>query len=118
MTFYDLTGRAVAYTDDNENIYLFSGVPVAYLYGTLVYSYKGNQLGVFDKGWILDRYGCYVFFTEDAGEKGIAKPIKHMKPVKNLKRIKPVKNIRHAPIVRQTDRKSWSNLSGESFFNQ
>ena len=36
MTFYDSTGRAVAYTEDNENIFLFNGVRVAYKYGNLV----------------------------------------------------------------------------------
>ena len=29
MTFYDLHGKPLAYCEDGENIYLFSGVPVA-----------------------------------------------------------------------------------------
>ena len=41
MTFYDINGRAVAYRDDGESIYLFTGEPVAYIYGNLVYTYNG-----------------------------------------------------------------------------
>ena len=58
MVFYNSTGRAVAYTDDNENIFLFNGIPVAYFYGNLVYSYRGVQLGRFENGWIRDKKGC------------------------------------------------------------
>ena len=118
MTFYDSTGRAVAYTEDNENIYLYSGVPVAYLYGDLVYSYKGTQLGRFENGWIRDKSGYCVFFTEDARGNGPAKPMKQVKPVKNLKQLRPIKSLRHLPSVKVVDILSWSNISGERFFMQ
>lgn len=32
MTFYSREGAPIAYTEDNETIYLFTGEPVAYLY--------------------------------------------------------------------------------------
>ena len=118
MTFYDLTGRAVAYTEDNENIYLYSGVPVAYLYANLVYSYTGIQLGRFENGWIRDRSGYCAFFTENALGNGMVKPIKHVKPVKRAKRIKPIKSIRHTPVAKTVDHSSWSDMSGEIFFMQ
>ena len=118
MTFYDSTGRAVAYTDDNENIYLYNGVPVAYLYYNLVYSYRGIQLGRFENGWVRDKRGACAFFTENARGNGPIKPIKHVRPVKCMKQLKPIKRIRHIPIVKTIDLFSWSNISDERFFLQ
>lgn len=116
MTFYDSTGRAVAYTDDNENIYLFSGVPVAYLFGSLVYSYKGQQLGRFENGWVRDIRGLCVFFTENTNGLGPIKPIKRVKPIKMIKKLCPIKRIRQIPKIKAIEKISWSNLSGEQFF--
>ena len=118
MTFYDATGRAVAYTEDNENIYLYNGVPVAYLYGNLVYSFRGIQLGRFENGWVRDKMGYCVFFTENARGSGQVKPVKHVKPVKGLKQLRPIKGIRHVPSVKAVDSLGWSALSGERFFMQ
>ena len=118
MTFYDENGRAVAYTEDNENIYLYSGVPVAYLYRNLVYSFRGTQLGRFENGWIRDKKGNCAFFTENARGSGPAKPVKHIKPVKGLKQMMPIRGIRHAPAIKAVDSLSWSALSGERFFMQ
>ncbi len=117
MTFYDSTGRAVAYTEDNENIYLYNGVPVAYLYGNLVYSFRGIQLGRFENGWIRDMNGYCVFFTENA-RGGPAKPAKLVKSVKGVKHVRPVKSVRHVPSVKTADNLFWSGLSGERFFIQ
>ncbi|SHI96546.1 hypothetical protein SAMN02745671_02261 [Anaerovibrio lipolyticus DSM 3074] len=118
MTFYDSTGRAVAYTEDNENIYLYSGDPVGYLYGNLVYSYKGTQLGRFENGWIRDKRGDCAFFTEAARGDGPTKPVKQVKPVKGLKKLMPIKGIRHVPFLKTVDSLSWSSLSDERFFLQ
>lgn len=118
MTFYDSNGRAVAYTEDNENIYLYNGSPVAYLYGDLVYSFNGRQLGRFENGWIRDKRGGCVFFTENAHGAGPVKPVKHIAPVKSVKHVAPVKSVKHVPSVKAADRSSWSNISGESFFMQ
>ena len=118
MTFYDSTGRAVAYTEDNENIYLYSGTPVAYLYGNLVYNYKGTQLGIFENGWIRDKRGNCAFFTDVARGSGPIKPIKQVKPVKGLKQLRPIKGIRHIPVVKAIASLSWSSLSDERFFLQ
>lgn len=118
MTFYDKTGRAVAYTDDNENIYLFSGQPVAYLYGKLVYKFNGVQLGRFENGWMRDKKGLCAFFTENANYNGPIKPVKQLKPVKNLKYLKPLKGLRHLPVLKALDSLSWSPLSDERFFMQ
>lgn len=118
MTFYDSTGRAVAYTDDNENIFLYSGVPVAYIYKNLVYNFMGSQLGRFENGWVRDKGGYCVFFTENAQGSGPAKPVKQVRPVKGLKQLMPLRGIRHVPSVKAVDNLSWSTISGERFFMQ
>lgn len=61
MTLYDYSGRAVAYSDDGETIYLFNGAPVAYFYGDMVYGFTGQQLGTIKNGWIRDNKGLCVF---------------------------------------------------------
>lgn len=115
MTFYDCFGRAVAYSDDNETIYLFNGMPVAYFYGDMVYEFRGQQLGTIKNGWIRDNRGLCVFFTENACG-GPAKPVKQIMPIKSVKRIKPLKSVRHMPYAKPMDQNGWSNLSGERFF--
>lgn len=117
MTFYDSKGRPVAYADDNENIYLFNGSPVAYLFCYYVYSYRGIQLGRFENGEVRDKKGACVFFTENA-MGGPAKPVMSIRPVKSVKRVKPVRAVRRVPAVKAADRLSWSYLSGEQFFLQ
>lgn len=116
MTFYDSHGKAVAYTEDEEHIYLFSGLPVAYLYNELIYSFKGKQLGRFEYGWVRDLKGRCVFFTDDAEGCGPAKPAKHAKPAKGAKHALPVKYARHSPYAKAASCVSWSGLSGKQFF--
>lgn len=118
MTFYDSYGNAVAYTEDDGSIYLFSGAPVAYLYENKVYGYNGHHLGWFDNGWVRDKRGHCVFFTENATGSGPVKPIKRITPIKHLKRVKPVKNGKHVASVRPVKTMSWSILSGKQFFEQ
>ena len=45
MVFYDQHGRPVAYSEDSTHIYLFTGEPVAYLDGDVVYGYNGKHYG-------------------------------------------------------------------------
>lgn len=80
MTLYDYSGRAVAYSDDGETINLFNGMPVAYIYGDMVYGFRGQQLGIIKNGWIRDNSGLCAFFTENAYD-GPAKPAKQIKPI-------------------------------------
>lgn len=118
MTFYDLYGKPIAYTDDDEHIYLFGGEPVAYFSENKVYGYNGHHLGWFENGWIRDKKGECVFFTENASGSGPVKPVKKVKPVKSVKRAKPVKSVKKVATVRPVNKLSWSELSGEKFFMQ
>ena len=115
MVFYDSTGKATAYTEDGETIYLFTGEPVAYFYGDLIYNFRGKQLGRYKNGWIRDNSGFCVFFSENSNG-GPAKPIKGIVPIKYVKQIKPLKSVRSIPFTRPVDRNGWSKLSGRNFF--
>jgi hypothetical protein len=117
MTLYDSKGKAVAYSDDGETIYLFNGTPVAYFYGDYVYGFDGYLLGRLKNGWIRDNKGFCVFFTENA-IGGPVKPLKQLMPIKSIKRIRPIKSIRHIPCIKPIDQLAWSSLSVEQFFSQ
>ena len=115
LTFYDSNGRPVAHTEDGVHIYLFSGEPVAYLDNGSVYSFSGRHLGRFENGWIRDNNGQCVFFTENA-TGGPMRPMKMMRPMKSMKQMKPMKGMKEMRPMRPMDSLSWSELSGEQFF--
>lgn len=118
FTFYDKSGIPIAYSDDNDHIFLFSGESVAYLYGESVYGYNGRHLGFFIDGWIRDHHGDCVFFTDIAKGPGPVKPVKRVKPVKSVKSILPVKSVREVKPIKPITNLLWSNLSGKQFFYQ
>lgn len=115
IEFYDKSGAPTAYSEDGEHIFLFSGVPVAFMDGDAVFSFAGRQLGWFEDGWIRDKSGHCVFFTHDA-TGGPVKPVKHVKPVKGVKHVKPVKGVKQVKSVKAVKSLSWSPLSGPQFF--
>lgn len=115
IDFYDKSGKPIAYTEDGEHIYTFSGRPVAYFDAEAVYSFSGKHIGWFENGWIRDTKGGCVFFT-DAASGGPVKPVKKVKPVKGVKYVKPVKGVKHVKSVKAVKSLSWSPLSGEHFF--
>ena len=115
LTFYNSTGRPVAYTDDGENIYLFSGEPVAYLADGAVYSFSGTYLGWFDNGWIWDKNGKPVFFSERSSG-GPSRPVRMMRPARAARQVRSTKGARQARPARPGRSALWSDLSGEQFF--
>jgi len=116
ITFYNRNGIPIAYTEDGEHIFLFSGEPVAYLYGESVFSFTGKHLGWFREGWIRDNFGECVFFTENT-QGGPAKPMKCMKPMKSMKLMKSMKAMKEMRPMRPMNKLSWSHFSGTNFFN-
>lgn len=117
LTFYNRNGKPIAYTEDGEHIFLFSGKPVAYLSQETIYGYNGKQFGWFDNGWIRDKRGMCVFFSENATGGPIA-PIKQIKPIKSVKQIKPIKSVKQIKTVKPVFSMGWSTFLGEEFFNQ
>lgn len=116
MTFYDRTGKAVAYTEDDVHIFLYSGYPVGYLADGSVYSYSGRHLGTLCAGWLRDHGGHCVFFTDEAAALGPELPQKRLRPPKLLKKSKPPKGRREPAPPRFDDTQEWSQLSSETFF--
>ncbi len=116
MTFYDYSGLAIAYSDNDEIIYLFNGMPVAYFHENLIYDFSGRYLGVINNGWIRDNRGYCVLFSDNA-RGGPVKPSKRIIPVKCGKRAKPIKGVRQSPTL-PVDRIQWANNSGERYFFQ
>lgn len=115
MDFYSSSGAPIAYSDDGEHIYLFSGKPVAYFSGTAVYTFSGKHIGWIDNGWIRDLNGYAVFFTS-AARGGPVKPVRQIKPAKGVKNVRPVKGVRQVTSVKPVWALSWSRLSGEIYF--
>lgn len=115
FTFYNYEGRAIAYTDDGETIYLYTGEPVAYIYDDSIYTFDGYHIGWIGEGWIRDHDGNAAFFSERA-TGGPLKPLKQLKPLKGVKRIKQVKYVRRIKPIKPYSKFTWSELSDESFF--
>jgi len=116
MTFYDHSGKAVAYLhSDTVSVYLYSGDPVAWVSGEYLYAYSGKYLGWLVDGWVIDRFGNRVFFTEEASG-GPVRPVRNVKPVKGVRKVRPVRGVREVRPGHPVRSLSWSALSGEHFF--
>ena len=116
LNFFDKNGKPIAYTEDGEHIYLFSGTPVAYIYEDAIYSFSGVQLGWFEDGWVRDLQGQCVFFTEKASGNGPFKPFKKFLPFKGFKKFLPFKGFRQFKKFKPFNHNTWSQLSGSLFF--
>ena len=115
LIFYDKDGTPTAYTL-NDDIYLFNGKPVAYIYNqSYIYSIKGKHLGFFDNGYIIDIDGNYVFFTDNS-VGGIVKPAKRCTPSRSARMPYPIKLTREIPRIRPVKKLNWSNKSNISFW--
>ncbi len=116
LTLYDLRGRSIAYCDDERHIYAFSGVPLAYFDGDSVFGFDGQHLGWWDRGWVRDHQGAWVFFTDGAIGNGPPLPIKQARPAKRFKNMPPVLGFKYVKPVRIANGLGWSSRSGEQFF--
>jgi hypothetical protein len=117
LTFYDVNGRPIAYSDDGRYVYAFSGLPLAYLDGDSVYSFNGQHLGWWDRGWVRDHQGAWVFFTDFARIGGQPMPRKSVLPAKGLRALPPpvpaFKQVKPVPVAGGS---GWSMRSGVHFF--
>ena len=115
VTFYDRGGAPVAYCEDAEHIYLFSGQPVAYIHGDAIYDFGGRHRGWFSDGWIRDTDGAAVMFTESCSGGPMA-PMRQMRPMKSMKTMLPMKTMRTMARMRPMNAMAWSSQSGPEFF--
>jgi len=115
LTFYNMTGHPIAYSDDGHHVYDFSGLPLAYLEADSIYAFDGQHLGWWSRGWVRDHQGSWVFFTDSASD-GPARPAKQGLPPKQLKAIPPARAPRQAKPVPVSKSMGWSSRSGVHFF--
>ena len=115
ITFFDENGEPIAYSDDNEHIFLFDGSAVAFISDDSIYDYDGKHLGWFEDGWVRDGNGYCVFFTDEA-IGGPMHPMKSMKPMKSLKELKPLKGLKELKPLKSLKSSSWSQQSNVNFF--
>jgi 4-fold beta-flower domain-containing protein len=117
IDFYDQSGHAVAYSDDGQHIYLFTGEAVSFIDSDAVYSYRGEQLGWFEKGWIRDKDGRCIAFSDRAVE-GPHRPSKRAKPEKAVRQPRPSKEATDPRALRPIHSNAWSAQSAKDFFSR
>lgn len=116
ITFYDRNGAAVAYSDDDVHVFLFGGEPIAYLDAEALYSYRGELMGWFEDGWLRDKDGRCVAYSEEASG-GPTLPEKRRRPKQSLKQTLPVQQRQDPRSLRPMHSSAWSTQSAKQFFS-
>ena len=114
-TFYDRSGRPVAYSDDGINIHRFSGHAIGHIHEESIYDYSGKHLGWFADGWVRDPSGRCVMFTDEA-KGGPLIPWTSKQPTKIVKQNPPAKGVRKAKPRERKVLNAWAGLTGVQFF--
>ena len=107
ISLYDDAGEAVAYidTDDEMNIFLWKGEPVAYLDGQSIYGFNGKHLGWFKKGIIWDHVGYAVGFIE-----GAVNILTKLERLKGLQKLTPLKSLQQLEPLEPMHKSQWARL--------
>lgn len=113
--FYDRKGEPVAYTEDGVHVYLFSGMPAAYIEADCLFDYDGRHLGWYQDGWVIGEGGRIVYFT-DAAQGGLPRPPKKMGMLKSKKLPLPMKKERMMKNLRPMRSLDWAGIEGVDFF--
>lgn len=118
-TLFDSEGDAVAYIafDDELNIYLWGGAPVAYLKretGEInIYGFNGTHLGWFERGIIWNHKGSAVGFVEGAVNKTTK-----LERIKGLRKLAPLRRIERLPPKKPAFRTEFSDTPLKAFLMQ
>jgi len=114
ISLYDDTGEAVAYidTDDEMNIYLWEGKPMAYLLEQSVYGFNGKHLGWFKEGIIWDHEGYAVGFIEGAVNK-----LTKLERLKGLQELTPLKSLEELEPLEPLHQSKWARLPLKIFLS-
>lgn len=116
IIFFDQQNKATAYCDDWENIYLFSGRPVAYVFRDMIYTFSGKHIGWFDNGWIRDMYGYCVLASNFSGGMVFNVPVTVVMPsFSSPKQSLPLKGIRELPRLRPLYTNVWIRYEALEF---
>lgn len=116
ITFYDRNGHAVAYSDDDVHVFLFGGEPIGYLEAEALYSYRGELMGWFEEGWLRDKDGRCIAYSEQA-TGGPIQPVKGRRPSPAVKQTLPTQERRDPRALRPIHSNAWSNQSAQEFFS-
>jgi hypothetical protein len=116
ITFYDRSGKAVAYSEDRVHVHLFSGESVAYLDSEALYSYRGELMGWFEDGWLRDKDGRCIAYSEQA-TGGPPQPVKGRRPSESLKQSVPIEQRQDPRSLRPIHSNAWSSQTAEEFFS-
>ena len=110
ISLYDSKGDACAYIDldDEMNIYLWDGTPVAFLEKDgneiCIFGFNGRFLAWYENGIVYDNKGYVI-----AAKKGVVNMIYRIEPIKGLQRITPLKSITQLVPMQPMLRDSWSD---------
>lgn len=115
IAFYDQGGVAIAYSDDGVHVFMFAGEPIGYLEADAFYTYRGELMGWFEEGWLRDRDGRCVAFSEHA-MGGPERPEKTAWPAQLMKQRIPTQERRDPRSLRPIHSNTWSTLSTLQFF--
>ncbi|EMP7217993.1 TPA: 4-fold beta flower protein [Pseudomonas aeruginosa] len=114
-TLFDGSGAPVAYISDDaeSNIYLWSGVAVAYIVDSHIYGFNGKHLGWFDQGIAWDEKGHPVGFV-----RSVCPKMAKLEPLKKLKKLLKLKSLRKLAPLRPLNKRAVSGWSLEEFLKQ
>jgi len=109
INFYDKRGKPVLFSPDDQTIYKWNGMPYGFLVGNLVYNFAGEMIARFDHGWLRDKMGNAVCFTDDADpDSGPSLPSKDNPPVKGIPHVLPVRKVQVVPPPPVPSTMRWS----------
>lgn len=117
MTLYDRTGVAAAYSDDDTHVFLFGGESVAYLDADALYTYRGELMGWFEDGWLRDKDGHCVAFSERA-KGGPPHSVHGERPYQSAKHAIPTLERQDPRSLRPIHSNAWSTQSASEFFSR
>jgi 4-fold beta flower protein len=111
-------GAAAAYVTPDLTVYLWSGLPTAYLYpdpagGFHVYGFNGRHLGWYAAGAMRDHSGLRVGVTNE----GFAR-VSEVQRVRGVQQGPPERGVRQTPPARPVFGADWSRTYLEEFLLQ
>ncbi len=117
MIFFNRSGTPSVYMDDGSYIYFYNGECAAYIFNGSIHHFDGRHLGFFKNGWIRDKNGKCVLFTQNA-KGGPERRMKDIGRIKSQKSGIPGKKPRESILKKLDIKEEWSELSSIALFKQ
>ena len=97
-------------------MFTITGTPVAFIRNGTVFDFSARLLGYYSNGWIRDKNGYAVLFTDDHSGVGPIPPIHEIPPFPAIPSIPPIPPMTPIPPFPPIPSYSWSSISAEDFF--